>query len=493
MSLILDNLPEDEDDVDEYDNGPKLAPYSTISRRWQAVVEARTFARVTIREQGEIPTFFSPSPYRSAALRKIEFRIDLPADSETRAHHRQNQSAALASLTAFMNHLEAWESNAHDELRSPIKLSLLCLSPPVHGRTAGIKRFFQFRDEEVGALPKIRVVSRLKLWSHDGPDFSPLALCQFATRFNCLQRLELSYCDLALKRSAQRKTHRAMVADGISSLGQLPYLTKLVIRHKDGSEPANHSFKTTCLEHESSVGTVDLLCEAIRKLAQKGILEVLRLEGELVSPDLFRNRRSRLAAAERCQQEEEVQAEWPSLQHLLIDAPIVAPSGRWYYTGEESDVEPFPTSWGSLQRPRSPKGDDEMEAGSEALSDADMDDGDEDTEANGDDPIHRWRTVPDPAEFDQLAIDLAAAVKLMPRLKTCVFCLGPIEDMSKTVGIQYAEAGEEIPWFTDEKYDGDLTERRWWVRTGKNTAWEVPKELNSMCAEWAGPNSEFVV
>ncbi|KAK8067651.1 hypothetical protein PG996_006763 [Apiospora saccharicola] len=450
MSLILDNLPEDEDDVDEYDNGPKLAPYSTISRRWQAVVEARTFASVTIREQAETPTVFSPSPYRSAALRKVEFRMDLPSDSETRAHHRQNQSA-------------------------------------------GIKRFFQFRDEEMGVLPNIRVVSRLKLWSHDGPDFSPLALCQFATRFTCLRKLELSYCDLALKRSAQRKTHRAMVADGISSLGQLPYLTKLVIRHKDGSEPANHSFKTTCLEHESSVGTVDLLCEAIRKLAQKGILEILRLNGELVSPDLFRNRRSGLAAARSGQQEEEVQAEWPSLQHLLIEAPIVAPSGRWYYTGEESDVEPFPTSWGSLRRPRSPKGDDEVETGSEALSDADMDDGDEDAEANGDDPIHRWRTVPDPAEFDQLAIDLAAAVKLMPRLKTCVFCLGPIEDMSMTVGIQYAEAGEEIPWFTDEKYDGDLTGRRWWVRTGENTAWEVPKELNSMCAEWAGPDSEFVV
>lgn len=219
-----------------------------------------------------------------------------------------------------------------------------------------------------------------------------------------------------------------------------------------------------------------------------------------MSPDLFRNRRLLLVSDQQGQQEEGVEAEWPSLQRLKIDAPIMAPSGRWYYTGEESDVGPLRMDWSALHGPHSSKGldsndangDNGENAGSEAFSDADMNDDEKDAEINGAEQVREWRTMPDPADFNQLDIALAAAVKVMPRLKTCAFSLRPIEDLTKSVSIQCAEAGEEMPWLTEER-DDDQTVRRWRIGTCKHTAWEVPMEFNAMCAEWAGPNGELVI
>ncbi|KAK6856599.1 hypothetical protein PG995_006786 [Apiospora arundinis] len=75
-----------------------------------------------------------------------------------------------------------------------------------------------------------------------------------------------------------------------------------------GREPANHDFENTCLEYENTDYTIDLVCEALRKLARKWVLEVIELTNELVSIDLLRNRRQQSGT----DSEEEQEEEWPS-------------------------------------------------------------------------------------------------------------------------------------------------------------------------------------
>ncbi|KAK8123294.1 f-box domain cyclin-like [Apiospora kogelbergensis] len=499
VSLILDNLPDD----DEYGVGPKLAPYATISRTWQAAVEARTFARVTVRNLDHLQPLFSPSTYRPAALRELAFEVHLPVDSESRAHHRQNQSAVLAAFTSLLGQLAACEAQPSNGGHvGPIKLRIGFLGPDGDvflDRTAANKRYLEFPGEEVGALAAIRSVSWLILAARcGGRGLHPGTACQLATRFSDLQRLELHYWDPALKRPAQRKANRSKLAAGIKNLDQLPRLSRLSIVRNGGFEPANHGFENTGLEYEAAGSTVDLLCEALRDLASKGALQELELRNELISPDLFRNRRQRQSAAWGDQQQE--QEEWPSLKRLEIDAPIVAPSGKWYYTGEESDVATGPPWVPPPDLPPHPYGADEN-CDSAALSDADMDDVDRDAEANGVQPARQWRTRPDPEAFNRLANDLLAAVNRMPRLKNCAFGMSPFHDRSVSVEIQCVEPGEAFLWNVvriDNKgeveyHEENLAVRRIEIHISYGTRWEVPEEVGAKCAEWVGSKGEVAV
>ncbi|KAK8074088.1 hypothetical protein PG994_004987 [Apiospora phragmitis] len=199
--------------------------------------------------------------------------------------------------------------------------------------------------------------------------------------------------------------------------------------------------------------------------------------------------------------------EWPSLQRLEIDVGLVAPSGRWYYTGDKNGVKPG-RPWMDDPYPSDDSADDDdedeseskpdVDPSSEALSEADVDDWGRDAKANGDEPWHQWRTMPDPVEFDPLAIDLVAAVKRMPRLKTCGFRLSPTFDgtyldTTLAISLECAEAGALLPYksikkdMSCKKGNKHLTARRWSIQIGEDTTWEVPEELRAKCTEWVGP------
>ncbi|KAK7946301.1 uncharacterized protein PG986_010622 [Apiospora aurea] len=123
VSLILDEL-----------QGPHgkstLAPYSTISRQWQAAVERRTFASLTVEDLGQFQAVISSSPFRLPALRDLRFNVDLPTDSESRASYHRIQSAVLSTTTSLLNHLSTWEKKTQDKTRftddsfGPISLRL---------------------------------------------------------------------------------------------------------------------------------------------------------------------------------------------------------------------------------------------------------------------------------------------------------------------------------------------------------------------------------
>ncbi|KAK8102130.1 hypothetical protein PG984_015276 [Apiospora sp. TS-2023a] len=533
ISLIVDKLQEPDVDL-------VLAPYATISRQWQAVVERRTFAYLDVRDLSSFQTNVTSSPSRLAALRDVVFLMTLPTDGESRADYRQNQSVVLAAITSLCAQLADAEAKMHRHRYDgtsdigPIKLTI-CYNHFQNDhlvkshKSAAFKRQFEFSEKEVEALPKVSCISSLRIWTIgqiypicesgfkacDTRSIHPLTSCQLATRFSGLKRLELRYRDPALKRTGLRRAIRSALAQGVHSLGQLSQFEELCIERVRSSTnyPANHSFENSCLEHEDEQSgvRVDPLCEAIRKLAQNGRLQRLLLDNELVSPDLFRDRRSQRTTLEYDSYyrrgKEGAEAEWPSLRSFVVYSDIVAPSGRWYYTGNKDQVVPEPAD--NVPQPQdvpdddgetnADSGDSDMngDTDSEAQSDADVDDVWEDAEANGTSPRHRWRTRPNPEEIDPLFLSLAAAVHRMPRLEIGYFriAVGDAHNYNPTaVRLRCYEAGERAWNAGKERLETVISDetqeacRLWEIEFDEDImAWEVPPELKRQCVEWVGP------
>ncbi|KAK8023787.1 hypothetical protein PG993_011853 [Apiospora rasikravindrae] len=448
------------------DGKSKLAPYSTISRQWQAAVERQTFASLTLKDPGPFQAVISASPFRLAALRHLCLVVGLPTDSESWANQHGTQWVVFSSIASLLGQLDTLEKNTQDVSHcSAASLGPICLQITLQPReepcevswhrTFLLERYFKFLDEDMEALPKLRCVSLLELSAIGHQTIHPFTSCQLATHFSTLQSLKLEYLDPGSIRSPLRKIIRSSLADGINCLGQLSHLPELTIYRTGSKEPSNHSFKNPCLEVDDGTGvTIDLLCESVRKLAETSRLVKLKLWNELISPDLFRDRRQRPAINDHEDQEE--QKEWPSLQRLEILASMVAPSGRWYYTGNKDDIKPEIYDFG------------------------------------GDILVHDWRRSPSPKVFDPLAMDLAAAVKRMPRLKTCEFCIEPEAFAGLIIiTLDCFEAGEPLEMAHASQVD--TTVRRWTISESEHTNWKAPKELIAICADWVGPGGKVEV
>lgn len=103
ISLIVENL---EDDL-----SVRLAPFATISRQWQAVVERRTFTSLNVTDLSEFQTHVTSSPSHLMALREVYLELTLPTDGESRVGHRQRRIESRFPLRsevgAVFNHITA--------------------------------------------------------------------------------------------------------------------------------------------------------------------------------------------------------------------------------------------------------------------------------------------------------------------------------------------------------------------------------------------------
>lgn len=222
-------------------------------------------------------------------------------------------------------------------------------------------------------VPQVERVTSLYLGGTPGRAMHPATLCQLAASFPNLEGLVLHYQDPAVKRHEMRKEHQVAIGKGLKALSnKLPRLEKLCIwRDFWKTSPEDHSFACGDLQEEGV---------AIRHLAQTcGQLRELDLENIMISPDLFR-------AADQ-------PPTFPHLERLRIDCGIVAPSGKWYYTGDPAAVE--------AAEEDSVFDDDDSDDENNAVRDRFV---------NGERPRHEWRTRPDPDTFDALVRDMTTAM-----------------------------------------------------------------------------------
>lgn len=467
-------------------------------------MEAHTFASITARSK-ELSTlaglFSGPGRHRRSLLRQLHYNVGLPTHGDLRRDHATNERAFGAAVKSLFDLLGSWDRDVDDEGASGVlgRASLelnLWLSYDVNTDAAdgpvdhafdvcnssAARRYHTLRPPDL-ILPPVQRVTRFRVHASLGRAPHPATLCRLAGHFPLLESLDLTYWDPAVKRHEVRREHRVALGEGLRALsGTLLRLERLCIRRQDGADPCNHSFACGDLREDG----VDVLCDAIRHLAQARHLRELQLENIIVPPDLFRSSPSSTNGG--TPDADHQSSIFPGLRRLDIKCGILAPSGEWYYTGDPAAVEA--DAEGDLVLDDDDD-DDDSESDDNSSGSGDEDSSTRDRFVNGERPHHEWRTRPDPETFDALVRDMTDAVLgQMPSLEWAQLDTG--SNLTGCVGIiiQCCVAGQPFvsppgknrnrPWVED------TTVRRCKAWVGEESEWDVPPDVTAKWRGWAG-------
>lgn len=472
--------------------------YATVARSWQYAVEAFSFANITIKSkelENLARTFSGTGRHRRCLLRQLNYNIGLPTHGDSREDHATNERAFGSALQSLFDLLASWDKDydgAHDgedgsatgKRHRNLQLHLWLShdidtthadGPVDHAfdvcNSSAARRYHTLLPQF--NIPQVQCVTSLGIGATLGRTLHPATLCQIASLLPSLESLDLTYWDPAVKRHDLRKEHRLALGNGLRALAiALPRLERLCIRRQDGVDPANHSFACGDLLTDG----VDALCDAIRRLAETCRLKELQLENIMISPDLFQNS---LPVADQGPP-----PTFPDLKRLDIKSGILAPGGKWYYTGDPASLE---ASEGDFIE----DDDDDTDGDVDSEDSGDEDNSTRDRFVNGERPHHEWRTRPDPETFDPLIRDLTdAMLKQMPSLQWARLEIGCGLDGFVGIIIQCCEAGQPFvrppgkrrkrPWVED------VTVRRCKAWVGKGAEWDVPLDVMATWREWAG-------
>lgn len=486
--------------------------YSTVARNWQCVVEAFSFANITIKskELEDLTRFLSgPGRHRRCLLRQLNYNICLPTCGDSREDHASNEHAFGSAVQSLFNLLDSWDKHDDDDENEDRKIGRvtwrsrpnmelhLWLSHDIDTKTAdgpvdhafdvcnssAARRYHNLLSEF--NIPQVQCVSSLRIGATLGRAPHPTTLVQIVSLLPSLESVDLTYWDPAVKRHDLRKEHRVALGDGLRELSRkLPRLERLCIRRQDGLDPSNHSFACSDLQRDG----VDPLCDGIRHLMVTCHLKELQLENIIISPDLFRlwPTSNRLSSADQ---------EAPTVLHLQrldIKSGILAPSGKWYYTGDPASVK---ASEGDFILDDDDE-DDDTEEDKDSDDSNDEDNSTRDRSVNGERPHYEWRTLPDPETFDPLIQDLTdVMLKRMPSLQWARLEIGCGLDEFAGIIIQCCEAGQPFvhppgkrrkrPWVED------LTVRRCKAWVGKASKWDIPSDVMATWRGWAGASGSI--
>lgn len=492
--------------------------YATVARSWQYVAETFSFADITIKskELNNFARIFSgPGRHRRRLLRHLNYNIGLPTHGDSREDHATNEHAFGFAVQSLFDLLESWDKGDGDNgnqgrhdgsiaWRSRPKMELhIWLSHDIDIKNAdgpvdhafdvcnsSAARRYQILLPEF-KVPQVQCITSFTVGATLGRAPHPTTLCQLASLLPSLESLDLTYWDPAVKRHDVRKEHRVALGDGLGEIyRKLPRLERLCIRRQDGVDPSNHSFACGDLQRDG----VDPLCDGIRHLMVNCHLKELQLENIIISPDLFRLWPSseRLSSADQ---------EAPTVIHLKrldIKSGILAPSGKWYYTGDPASVKAsegdFILEDDEDDNEDDNEDDDDDDDDAEDKDSDDSDDEDNSTRdrfVNGERPHYEWRTHPDPERFDPLIHDFTDVIlKRMPSLEWARLEIGCGLDEFAGIIIQCCEAGQPFvhppgkrrkrPWVED------VTVRRCKAWVGKASKWDIPSDVMATWREWAG-------
>ncbi|KAI1441830.1 hypothetical protein F5Y02DRAFT_398352 [Annulohypoxylon stygium] len=440
------------------------APYAVISRRWQDFVEPWTFSSIELKDI-ELDTFaaiFADSR-RRALLRHLTYYITLPTYGKSRHDFAQNQAAMNDSILTLLNVLKDW-----DDAGARLKLRVVTVH---YDHTAGgflydnirtgtPSRYLMFDEVE---LPTVHCVASLDITANPDRALHPTAMCQLAGTFLLLEKLNFEVLDPVNRWRRMRKDHRLALAAGLTALN-LPKLTHLSLNRTTTTDVYNHNFECGDLEEDG----IDALNDALRKLSQTPPLTDLVLTGALISPDLFRSRRTA----------DPDSSEWPTLRNISVKAEIIAPSGQWYYTGDPDAVEPgVESTYG------------------DSSETSESDDEDHGSRDDGVRPTHPWRTQPDPDLFNALVKDMAGAVLRMPQLRTGSLDIGPRYGPAAEIILKCAEVAcalDDRPDWVSDSEEEKIT-RRWHAWVSESTKWKIPKDVKVLWAEWLGDSGKSAI
>ncbi|KAL4875379.1 hypothetical protein BJY04DRAFT_232653 [Aspergillus karnatakaensis] len=507
-----------------------FASYALVSRKFQVAVERILY---TTRELSSNVASISAHPWRRKALRSLTLNIALPDyDSDNRYVLEQRREHS-ANLAAFRNSVvDLWKQLSRWKDKSPGTLELTVTAA---AETDEESYGWYHEDDEDNRwlyrenllaladtvqLPTVACVYSFEIGTSGRP-VHPQTVGRMLRSLPDLRSLHLRIAPGQMKNRAVRAQYRVDLALALES----PTLSKLEVLGLSMGEitPENHDFSIV-EDKDPAYPDGDVLCHAIRKLAQRSLVE-LSLGTVVISPALFS------ASGE--------EVSFPFLKEVTVSFPLFTHDGRWYYTGdrpnydlEEEDYDGEASSEGETlegaaseeQSPTQQDSDSEEDfdygtpdwaVGKEQKLNIDIPTEDEsDCESseqraplntdrsnylNGDLPDRRWRNRPDPETFNPLVQALTEAALRMPKLDVLRFRtkLGRGDDSlhrDRDITFQFLAPGYLLAKCIWAGYkEPGCKKWRWVVDLGEYVQWEVPEDVLAMMKERVGEDGEVMV
>ncbi|RKU43067.1 hypothetical protein DL546_000924 [Coniochaeta pulveracea] len=450
---------------------PRLAKYATISRTWQHLVEAHTFASIRYLklDEEELSTFAALFKHtrRQTLLRNLSLTFEPPFEGNLRAGHIANSTALGSALTSLFRFLSTWEV---DNRTTNILFHI------AYSNNTPNRRYFML-DQPDTVLAAVPYVSCLRISGVCGCALYPTAAVKLASSLPNLRTLDYSFYNPDPKRAQLRKEVREALATSLNSL-KLPMLQHLELTQDPPLFLRNHSFEYSDLRDADGV---DPLNAAVHNFSLRTPIQRLVLKDFLVSSDLFVS--------------QDLESTWPTLQQFDISGGAIAPSGKWYCTGNTATASPPGSTRGygsDAYESVYPSSDSDISWHRNLDDSGTDDDDDRDAIRNGDRPSYAWRKEPDWNMLTPLLVDMAHAVQRMPNLQVgclyldlvfsnvCVQCAAP--------GFRYADFDEYEPrtFRTCRLFFGDPADRASWYSLE-----QVPEEVRSAWRKWLGSDGEM--
>lgn len=205
-----------------------VAPYATISRKWQYAVERYTMADIK-KYSTDLDTFRQVflSPRRKKLLRKLYYEIDLPTYSKNRIfclerkrESKANNKVFSRGITDFFDAMSTWKTQRID-------LTLTASSPmdpyrraPELGSGFSSERW-SFEDNHLTldngvSLPQLPSIEALKI-PNAGRSLHPSAIGMIISPLLSLERLTLELNTPKAKRGEMQNEHRLCKIGMLSS------------------------------------------------------------------------------------------------------------------------------------------------------------------------------------------------------------------------------------------------------------------------------------
>lgn len=418
-------------------DGP-LAPYASVSRSFQDLIEQTTFAEInTSSANDEVKLFESAFSRlrRRRLLRTLHFKVERPDISEKRFKKFQDKREAAENnrvytdaVHALFRRLASWAEVSGMETPC-FRLNITSASPKdgksPHSSGNHDRPAWEFRNDykyiEFNQVPELPPVACVDVFSPEGRRLDPSTLAAISRALPNLKILDWWFY------AAPRRLHtlwlglRESMASAVLDLAQLTALEDLHLYYED-SDPANHDWEPRSVV--DSAGN-DRLSVSLSHLCRLPRLRNLKIDGlHTLSPAVFDLHEEKNA--------------WQSLEYLELQVSAIAPDGHWYFTGDRNLAE----------QDEQQDYESNSDAPEAALDSEDSDASDVLPEfkwakLDGQVPDFDFRRHPNPEVFDPFVMAMASAAVRMPALKQCMCDF----TQARTATIMYYAPGQARPGF----------------------------------------------
>jgi hypothetical protein len=314
---------------------------ATISRSWQAAIERRTFADISINSE-ELYQFASIcTGTRRRCLRTLTYKPVLPTYDDAACgrferdwERRANDEAFTTAIKGLLNIVKAWEDDGHVATFSLVLADLYSPMEQSEVRDLATRRLeaalgkrhdifgarFQHSRVRLLAPETLPEVRSIHSFTRGAPTnrFLDLPTCvSIASRLPNAKSLDWGLYDGDRVYNTRRRASRDAFAEALSTMN-IPQLRDLNLQFFHET-PLNQRFRLVDLVAPAPVDPLSSsLCLFSRNLTSFRVAGVI--DESLLTPRHFFGGPF-----------------WPALQHLSIEFDKVTPSGRWYFR-EPRDV-----------------------------------------------------------------------------------------------------------------------------------------------------------